>query len=90
MTNTKVLYAIIIILSLIITGVGAKALYNKFITNAQQQGYQAGITASVVSIVQQSRNCQPVSLFIANQTFNFVDMTCLQQQTAQGKTPSTK
>ena len=90
MANTKVLYAIIIVLSLLIIGIGANAIYNKIIGNAEQKGYQAGITDSVVSVIQQSRNCQPVSLFIANQTFNFVDMTCLQQQTAQGKTPSTK
>ncbi len=90
MTKTKILYSVIIILSLIVIGIGVNYFLNKLIANAQQQGYQAGITASVVSIVQQSRNCQPVSLFIGNQTFYFVDTTCLQQQTAQGKTPSTK
>jgi len=89
MTKAKILYSVIIILSLIVIGIGVNSFLNKLIANAQQQGYQAGIT-SVVSIVQQSRNCQPVSLFIGNQTFNFVDIACLQQQTAQGKTPSTK
>ncbi|MBS3105020.1 hypothetical protein J4234_02075 [Candidatus Woesearchaeota archaeon] len=85
MINTKILYSIIIILSLIIIGIGVNSLLNKLITNSQQKGYQAGITASVVSIVQQSRNCQPVNLFIGNQTFNFVDIACLQQQTTQAK-----
>ena len=90
MISTKILYSTIIILSLIIIGIGVDSFLNKLITNAQQKGYQAGITDSVVSIVQQSRNCQPVSLFIANQTFNFVDIACLQQQPAQSKASSTK
>ena len=85
MKNTKILYAIIIILSLIIAGIGVNSLLNKLIANAQQKGYEAGITASVVSIVQQSRNCQPVNLFIGNQTFNSVDVECLQQQAIQAK-----
>ena len=86
MTKTKILYSVVIILSLIIIGIGVDSFLNKLITNAQQKGYQAGITDSVVSVIQQSRNCQPVSLFIGNQTFYFVDMTCLQQQTAQSRT----
>jgi len=79
MANQKVLYIIIIILLLVLAGIGINSLYKNQIAKAQQEGYNVGVTQSVYSLVQQSRSCKPVSMFIGNQTFEFIDTACLQQ-----------
>jgi len=76
--NTTILYIIIAILALIILGMLVNSWYTKQIATAQQQGYTIGVTQSIATIVQQSRNCQIVPLFIGNQTFQFIDVSCLQ------------
>jgi len=76
--NTTILYIIIAILALIILGMLVNSWYTKQIAIAQQQGYTIGVTQSIATIVQQSRNCQIVPLFIGNQTFQFIDISCLQ------------
>ena len=76
--NTTILYIIIAILALIILGMLVSSWYTKQIATAQQQGYAVGVTQSIATIVQQSRNCQIVPLFIGNQTFQFIDVSCLQ------------
>ncbi|MBI2128643.1 hypothetical protein HYU07_00240 [Candidatus Woesearchaeota archaeon] len=77
MEKTKILYIIIAILIVIIAGLLWNSWYNRQIFAAQQSGYNIGLQNSIISIIQQSRNCQPVSLFAGNQTFNFIDVACL-------------
>ena len=67
--------AVLIIIILVLLG---NSWYAKRITTAQQQGYNIGLQDSVVAIIQQSRSCQPVNLFVGNQSFQFVDVICLQ------------
>ena len=76
--NTKTLYWIISVLVLIILGYLANSWYKNQIVEAQEQGFEAGVAQSVVTIIQQSQNCQIVPLFIDNQTFNFIDVGCIQ------------
>src|SRR3989344_4418706 len=86
MNKTKILYIIIAILVVIIAALLWNSWYNRQIFNAQQQGYNIGLQNSIISIIQQSRNCQPVSLFAGNQTFNFVDVGCLKAANDQNTT----
>ncbi|MFC1769167.1 hypothetical protein ACFLZX_05375 [Nanoarchaeota archaeon] len=44
-----------------------------------QQGAQYGYEQAVLQIVQQAITCQPVPLFVQNQTINMVAVECLQQ-----------
>jgi predicted negative regulator of RcsB-dependent stress response len=53
---------------------------------AYQQGYDLGITASVVSVFQQTNNCQITTLTVGNMTKQIIDVACLRaaaQQTTQ-------
>jgi len=81
--TNKILYWIIAILVLVIAGFLINSWYSNKIAAAQQQGYTVGVTQSVATIIQQSRDCKIVPLFIGNQTFQFVDVVCLQVQTNQ-------
>ena len=72
------LYVVIAVLVLVILGYLGISWYKNQIAKAQVEGYNVGVTNSVVSMIQQSRDCQPLSLFIGNQTFQFVDTACLQ------------
>ena len=76
--KTKLYTIIIAVLIIIIIVLLGNSWYNKQITTAQQQGYKIGLQDSIVAIIQQSRNCQPVNLFAGNQSFQFVDVICLQ------------
>ena len=44
---------------------------------AYQQGYDVGITASVVSIFQQTEQCQVTTVTIGNMTKQIIDVACL-------------
>ena len=76
--KTKLYIATIAVLIMIIIVLLGNSWYNKQITAAQQQGYNIGLQNSVVTIIQQSRNCQQVNLFVGNQSFQFIDVSCLQ------------
>lgn len=77
MEKTRILYIVIGILVIVILALLANSWYNRQIFIAQQQGYNIGLQNSIISIIQQSRNCQPVSVFVENQSFNFIDVACL-------------
>lgn len=86
MEKTKILYIVIAVLVIIILALLANSWYNGQIFAAQQNGYNLGLQNSIVAIIQQSRNCQPVSLFAGNQTFNFIDVGCLNAANNQNTT----
>ncbi|MBS3098287.1 hypothetical protein J4209_05825 [Candidatus Woesearchaeota archaeon] len=81
--KTKLYIATIAVLIMVILVLLGNSWYAKRITTAQQQGYNIGLQNSVVTIIQQSRNCQPVNLFIENQSFQFIDVICLQAAKAK-------
>lgn len=81
--KTKLYIATIAVLIIIILVLLGNLWYNKRITAAQQQGYDTGLQNSVLTIIQQSRNCQPVSLFAGNQSFQLIDVSCLQSAKAR-------
>ncbi len=51
------------------------------ITNSYQNGYNAGVENSITEIFQQTSNCQPTYIWIANNTKQLIDVACLQQIT---------
>lgn len=77
MEKTKILYIVIAVLVIIILALLANSWYTKQIIVAQNQGYNLGYSTAVIEAIQKSRNCQPFSLFVGNQTFNFIDVACL-------------
>lgn len=46
---------------------------------AFQEGVQVGYEQAVVQVMQQLATCQPVPLYVGNQTLNAVAVECLQQ-----------
>jgi preprotein translocase subunit YajC len=46
---------------------------------AFQQGYDQGITAAVVTLFQQTDNCQPTTINVQDNVRQIVDTACLQQ-----------
>ena len=48
-----------------------------------QQGAQFGYEQAVMQLLQQASTCQPVPVFLNNQTINLVAMECLQAQEPQ-------
>jgi len=48
------------------------------ITNSYQNGYNAGVENSITEIFQQTSNCNPTHIWIANNTRQLVDVACLQ------------
>jgi hypothetical protein len=82
--KSRLYLLIIVILIIVLAFLGIRSLYNQQISKAQTEGYDVGVTNSVVSMIQQSRNCQPLNLYIGNQTYQFIETSCLNtQQPAQ-------
>ena len=46
------------------------------------EAYTSGITGAVVSVYQQTENCQIATLKLGNVTRDIVDVACLKKQTA--------
>ena len=44
----------------------------------QSSAYSLGYQQAALTLIQQSRNCSIVPLYVGNQTFSFVDVSCLQ------------
>jgi len=44
-----------------------------------QQGAQLGYEQAIVQLVGEAVNCQPVPLFVGNQSINVIAVECLQQ-----------
>jgi len=49
------------------------------ITTSYQNGYNAGVENSITEIFQQTSNCNPTYIWVANNTRQLVDVACLQQ-----------
>ena len=43
-----------------------------------QQGMQAGYEQAIVQLVRQASACQPIPLYVGNQTVEFIAVECLQ------------
>jgi len=72
----KILLLIISILIIfIVYAFVVKPVISGYIINAQNQGY----ASAIVSIMQQSSQCQQVPLTFGNQTMNIIWVECLQQ-----------
>jgi len=45
-----------------------------------QEGMQAGYEQAIVQLVQQASACQPIPVYVGNQTMSFIAVECLQQE----------
>jgi hypothetical protein len=79
----SILYMVIAALMVLIIGMLGQSAYTQHITTLQQSAYQSGyirgVAESTSSIVQQTRECGPATIIIGNQSFQFIDIVCLQQ-----------
>lgn len=48
-------------------------------TQGVTQGYNKGLTDAITKIYQETNACQPVPIFVGEQTKNIIDIACLQQ-----------
>lgn len=48
------------------------------IINSYQNGYNAGIENSITELFQQTSDCQPTYIWVANDTKQLIDVACLQ------------
>jgi len=55
-----------------------------------QLGMQEGYKQTVLAIFQQGLTCQPVPLYVENQTINMVAVECLQQAVQQAQQEQAK
>ncbi|HLC57412.1 MAG TPA: hypothetical protein VJH95_02475 [Candidatus Nanoarchaeia archaeon] len=46
---------------------------------AYQQGIQLGYEQAIIQLVQQASTCQPVPIYIQNQSISLVAVACLKQ-----------
>lgn len=74
---------LIIILMIIIIVLSLYIVYDKYLEiqkSVQEQsflaGYNQGIKDSVLTLIQNSRNCQPVSVVYGNITTWLIDINC--------------
>lgn len=44
-----------------------------------QAGYNEGLTAAVVALLQKTQNCNPTTIYIQNFTRELVDTACVRQ-----------
>ncbi len=86
--NKKFRRTIIILAILLVLSVGYIAI-DKYTTSREQQllatyqgGYNKGVQDAIVSLYQQTDNCQPATINIGNLTKQFFDVACLQNQQA--------
>lgn len=78
---------VIIIMLVILLGTVAYIFFDKY-NNAQavrdmgsfQQGVQIGYQQAIIQLVQQASTCQPVPIFIENQTINMIAVDCLNEE----------
>lgn len=43
-----------------------------------QNGYETGANEAIIGVIQQSMNCQPLSLWSGNVTVSLINVECLQ------------
>jgi len=76
--KTKIIIGVLAVVVVILSCFAIYVLSMNWVGGQQQVayavGYQDGEKYTVQSIIQQSRNCQPVPLTLSNQTFTFVDI----------------
>ena len=81
--RTKLLIAILFIAIIVLSAALSSVMLSNFMADKQQsafqQGYDNGATAAILTIIQQSRNCQLVPLLSNNITYTMVDVSCVQQ-----------
>ena len=80
--NTGIVIAVLVILVLILSGLVLYAFVLKpavtgYVVNSQNQGIEYALAA----IVQASADCKIVPITIGDKTTQFIDVSCLQQQT---------
>ncbi len=49
-----------------------------------QNGYESGANDSIIGIMQQSYSCNPVSVWVGNDTVQLINVTCLQRDISGG------
>lgn len=50
---------------------------NKFLARLSRNVYTQGFADSIISIIDQSDNCQPVRVYYGNKEKNLIDMKCI-------------
>tara|TARA_Y100000310_G_C19974611_1_gene487017 strand:+ start:167 stop:451 length:285 start_codon:yes stop_codon:yes gene_type:complete len=87
-SDKKFRLTITILAILLVLSVGYIAI-DKYTTSREQQlmatyqgGYNKGVQDAVVSLYQQTNNCQPATINIGNLTKQIFDVACLQNQQA--------
>lgn len=79
-------YILVILLAAAIGYIAFDAVQESLNEQAQtifQNGYSQGVTDAVVSLYQQTENCQPTVITVGNFTKELVDTACLVQAPAQ-------
>lgn len=44
-----------------------------------QNGYESGVNNSIIGIMQQSYSCNPISVWVENDTVQLINVECLQK-----------
>ena len=83
MKKEKVIVILSICLLLIVGFVGY-SLYQNWQQNkmidAFNQGYNQGITDTIIQVYQETDICEPIPLFVGDNTKHIIDVACLQQK----------
>lgn len=86
MMNKQKLSIIILVITLSIVFLWFVVIDNFIIPVIQQDmtlsyknGYNHGMQDSIIGIFQQSLGCQPVNIWIGNDTKQIIDVACLQK-----------
>ena len=81
MSREKIIISVLVILLIISVGyIVVNSFVEKLQAEAQQafqNGYNQGINDAVVTLYQQTENCQPATIRIGNVTREVIDTACL-------------
>jgi hypothetical protein len=81
--NQKLLIIALVTLVILLAGYIGADVYSGYMigtmNSAYTVGYQDGMTAAIQQIMTEASSCEPVPIYLGNNSMNLIPVECLQQ-----------